>query len=39
MKKTPAKYSFKEIIAIVISWLFAIAILYVVWLKIKMFYA
>jgi len=38
MKKQKLKYNLKDILAIVISWLFALSLLYLVYLKIKTFY-
>jgi hypothetical protein len=38
MKKQHLKYNLKEILIIVFFWLFAIAMLYVVYLKFKFFY-
>jgi hypothetical protein len=35
-KKQQLKQSFKEILAVVLCWLFALSILYIVFLKIKM---
>jgi hypothetical protein len=36
MKKQQLKYKLKEIVTIAFVWLFTIAILYIVYLKIKM---
>lgn len=38
MKKQEAKHQFREIAIIVALWLFAIAMIYLVYLKIRMFY-
>jgi len=38
MKKQDLKYNSKEIIAMALIWLFALSMLYVVYLKIKLFY-
>lgn len=38
MKKQRLKYSLKEILIIAFFWLFAIAMLYLVYLKIKLLY-
>jgi len=38
MKKQHLKYSLKEVLIIIFFWLFAIAMVYVLYLKIKLFY-
>jgi len=38
MEKENAKYTFKETIAIAITWLFALLILYVVYIKMRTFF-
>ncbi|MBB3056489.1 flagellar biosynthesis/type III secretory pathway M-ring protein FliF/YscJ [Mucilaginibacter gotjawali] len=37
MKKQQLKYSFKDVLTIAISWLFALAVLYIIYIKIKTF--
>jgi hypothetical protein len=39
MEKSQLKYTFKEILIIIFSWLIAISLLYIVWLKIKLLIA
>ncbi len=36
IKKQQSKYTFKEIVTIVFAWLFALAMIYIVYLKIKL---
>jgi hypothetical protein len=38
MEKPHLKYTFKEILIIAFSWLLAIAVVYIVYLKITLFY-
>jgi len=38
MDKPREKYTSKEIVTIVFAWLFALSMVYIVYLKIKLFY-
>jgi len=38
MKKHHLKYTFKDVLMIAVSWLFALAMLYIIYIKIKIFY-
>jgi len=38
MKKQQLKYTFKDVLTIACLWLFALAMLYIIYIKIKTFY-